>query len=68
MVAGLVSVAQADHAPDCWESHPTNDFTDGDDTITGTDGQDVLYGGDGNDTINGLGAVDRICGGRGTIG
>ncbi len=65
MVAGLLSVAQADHAPECYGNHPTNAFTDGDDTITGTDGSDVLYGGDGNDTITGLGGTDFLCGGPG---
>ena len=65
MVAGLVSVAQADHAPDCLGEHPDNTYTAGDDTITGTDGPDVLYGGGGNDTIKGLSGIDHLCGGEG---
>jgi Ca2+-binding RTX toxin-like protein len=65
LLFGLISVAQADHAPICAEFHPDNTPTAGDDTITGTEGNDVLYGGDGNDTIAGLGGLDRLCGGAG---
>ena len=43
----------ADTSFDLTLSFCDNDFTAGDDTITGTAGDDVLCGGDGNDTING---------------
>lgn len=43
----------------------SNEFTDGDDVLTGTPEDDVLCGGDGNDEIDGLGGKDAIFGGPG---
>jgi Ca2+-binding RTX toxin-like protein len=65
LLATTISVAEASHVPDCFNRHPTNTPTNGNDVIIGTIGNDVLAGGPGDDVIEGRGGDDRLCGDEG---
>lgn len=65
LLATTISVAEASQIPDCFNRHPTNTPTSGNDVIIGTIGDDVLAGGPGNDVIEGRGGNDRLCGDEG---
>jgi Ca2+-binding RTX toxin-like protein len=69
LVAGIVPMAQASHAPSCFGRHPQNSPTSGPDLIFGTTGPDVLAGAAGDDTINDqLAGDDFLCGNRDSDG
>jgi len=65
LVAGLVPLAQASHAPNCFGRHPTIVSTDQPGILVGTPNNDVIVGLGGGDDYFGSAGFDFVCGNAG---